>query len=123
MTRTRMNNRRMSATDIVRWPPEAADGDVQERPPGKKIHATIGYTDDCKVLETFLRGGGQVGSDVDFELDDIAVLISRGLQRGDTLRGLADGVARDTRNRPQSKIGIILDKLCEMENVLQASAK
>ena len=62
-----------------------------------------------------MRGGGRVGSDTDFLLDDIAVLLSRLLQHGDTLALIARGVGRTASGAPSSLIGGVVDKLVEIE--------
>lgn len=111
MSRARPPNRRQGDRDFVRWPPEGSD-----REPGRRIHVTANFADATgKMYETFLRGGGRVGTDVDFLLDDVAVLISRGLQHGDTAAAMADGVSRGIHGEATSVVGVILDKLVEIE--------
>src|ERR1700693_4003347 len=75
--RTKLPNRREHETEILEW-----------GPPGNgtcEVFVSAGYDDFGRLRETFIRGGGRVGSDRDFLLDDIAVLISRGLQHNDSL--------------------------------------
>ena len=105
MTRERLPNRRQSITDNLRWP--LIDG--------RRIHVTAGLSLDSRILETFLRGGGQVGSERDFLLDDVAVLISRTLQHGDTLEALSRGVGRLSDGAPASVVGAVIDRLREIE--------
>jgi hypothetical protein len=109
MARERLPNRRDSTTAPAWWPPE--------RP--RRIHVTAGFTDDGRVLEAFLRGGGVVGSERDHLLDDIAVLVSRDLQHGDGLAQLAAGVGRLPDGRPTSVVGAVIDALLELEQVEQ----
>jgi hypothetical protein len=106
MTRQRLANRRAGITDSVRWP---LDG-------GRKVFVTAGFTADGRILETFLRGGGRVGSEIDFLLDDIAVILSRSLQHGDNLAALGRGVGRLATGAPSSVIGAVLDRLIEIES-------
>ena len=108
MTRERLPNCRTCVTDQVRWP--LIDG--------RRIHVTAGLAPDGRLLETFLRGGGQVGSERDFLLDDIAVLISRALQHGDTLDTLSRGVGRLSDGVAASVIGAVIDRPCEIERAL-----
>ncbi|HLJ20095.1 MAG TPA: ribonucleotide reductase [Stellaceae bacterium] len=103
--RERLPNRRAQITDNVRWP---LDG-------GRRIHVSAGLTPDGRILETFLRGGGRVGSEVDFLLDDVAVLISRLLQHGDTLGAIASGLGRLSTGEPASVVAAVVDRLLEIE--------
>jgi hypothetical protein len=105
MSRERLPNRRRSESDGVRWP---LDG-------GKRIHVTAGFAHDDRLLECFLRGGGQVGSERDFLLDDVAVLISRLLQHGDTLADIVDGMGRAADGEVTSMIGAIAECLHKIE--------
>src|ERR1051326_8011052 len=99
--REKLPNRRPSVTDGTRWPIEV----------GRRIHVTAGFALDGRILETFLRGGGRVGSEVGFLLDDIAVLISRALQHGDTLEAIGRGLGRLSESQPASVIGAVIDRL------------
>ena len=103
--RKRLPHRRRAITDTLRWPIEG----------GRRIHVTAGFAEDGRLLEVFLRGGGVVGSDRDHLLDDIAVLISRGLQHGDQLEQLAAGVGRLPGGGPASLVGAVLDMLSAIE--------
>jgi hypothetical protein len=105
MSRERLPNRRGCLTDQVRWP-------LQD---GRRIHVSIGLARDGRILETFLRGGGQVGSERDFLLDDIAVVVSRLLEHGDDLSSIAKGLGRVAEGAPASVIGAVVDRLCEIE--------
>lgn len=102
--RERLPHRRASVTDCIRWPETF----------GRRIHVTAGFTNDGRILETFVRGGGRVGSERDFLLDDIAVLISRLLQHGDDTSSIANGLGR-IEGRPSSVIGGVVDLLIEIE--------
>jgi hypothetical protein len=103
--RERPPDRRNNATDNIRWP---LDG-------GKRIHVTAGFARDGRIVETFLRGGGQVGSERDHLLDDVAVLVSRCLQHGDSLADIAAGVGREPSGAPASVIGAAVDCLRRVE--------
>jgi len=103
--RERLPHRRQQVTDGIRWPAEG----------GRRIHVSAGFSDDGRILETFLRGGGRTGSELDFLMDDVAVLISRLLQRGDRLEGLAQGLGRLSTGEPASVVGAVVRKLREIE--------
>lgn len=105
--RTKLPNRREHETAILEWgPPGGATCEV---------FVSAGYDDFGRVRETFIRGGGRVGSDRDFLLDDIAVLISRELQHDDSLDSMAAGMGRDGTGRPTSLIGAVIDLLVTMQ--------
>jgi hypothetical protein len=104
--RTKLPNRREHETEILEW-----------GPPGNgtcEVFVSAGYDDFGRLRETFIRGGGRVGSDRDFLLDDIAVLISRGLQHNDSLDSMAAGMGRDETGQPTSLIGAVIDLLLTM---------
>jgi hypothetical protein len=71
------------------------------------------------VREVFLRGGAKVRSHLDYQLDDVGVLISRLLQHGDTLAEIAKGLGRGEVGEPMSIIGASADALLELENELK----
>jgi hypothetical protein len=105
--RTRLPNRREHETEILEW-----------GPPGRapcKVFVPDGYDDFGRLRETFIRGGGRVGSDRDFLLDDIAVLISRELQHDDSLASMAAGMGRNEAGQPTSLIGAVIDLLVTMQ--------
>ncbi len=106
MTRQRLPDRRPSVTECLSW---------QD---GRRIHVTAGFAiedSQAVVRELFLRGGGQVGSERDFLLDDVAVLISRLLQHGDGVAKLSAGVSRLPSGEPASVIGAALDLAARIE--------
>jgi hypothetical protein len=105
--RTRLPNRREHETEILEW----------GRPGGARceVFVSAGYDDFGWLRETFIRGGGRVGSDRDFLLDDIAVLISRELQHNDSLDSMAAGMGRDEAGQPTSLIGAVIDLLVKMQ--------
>jgi hypothetical protein len=91
---------------------------LEWRPPGGAkcmVFVSAGYDDFGRLRETFIRGGGRVGSDRDFLLDDIAVLISRELQHDDSLDSMAAGMGRDKTGQPTSLIGAVIDLLVTMQ--------
>jgi hypothetical protein len=102
MSRERLLNRRPSVPETVILTS------------GERVHVTLGFAVDGRVLETFLRGG-KVGSDRDHGLDDIAILVSRLLQHGDTLGDIAAGISRLPDNSPASAIGAVVDTLVAIE--------
>jgi hypothetical protein len=104
MSRERLPNRRRQVKDFMRWPLEG----------GKRIHVSAGLSADGRILEAFLRGS-KIGSELDFLLDDIAVLLSRDLQHGDRLAQIASGLGRLPDGKPASLIGAVVDRLRSIE--------
>jgi hypothetical protein len=104
MKRERLPSRRPQVTDDTRWP---GDG-------GRRIHVSAGLAADGRILEAFLRGS-KSGSELDFLLDDIAVLLSRDLQHGDRLAQIASGLGRLPDGKPASLIGAVVDRLRSIE--------
>ena len=102
MSRERLPNRRPSVTETV----------ILQT--GERVHITAGFALDGRILETFLRGG-KTGSDLDHLLDDAAVTISRLVQHGDSLAAIAAGIGRLPDNAPASAIGVVVDRLLEIE--------
>ena len=102
MSRQRLPNRRPAVTESLIWN-------------GARVHITAGFSPDGRLLETFLRGGGRVGSERDHTLDDIAVALSRLLQYGDALTDIARGVGRLPTGEPASVVGAVADRLLEIE--------
>lgn len=93
-------------------------------PPGGapcKVFVSAGYDGFGRLREAFVRGGGRVGSDRDFLLDDTAVLISRELQHEDSLDSMAAGMGRDEAGRPTSLIGAVIDLLVKMQAEYQTT--
>jgi hypothetical protein len=80
--RERLTNRRGDVTDCARWPSQG----------GRRVHVSAGFSNDGRVLEVFLAGGGKAGSESNLLLADIAVILSRLLQHGDTLADIAVGL-------------------------------
>ncbi len=84
---------------------------------GIAAHATIGFDPATgEARELFLRPrSGRVGSDVDFLVDDIAVVISVALQHGvpaeALLRSVAQAPALDGSPAPSSIVGAALTLL------------
>jgi hypothetical protein len=110
--RERLPNRRRQITDITRWPLAG----------GRSIHVSAGLAPDGRILETFLRGGGRVGSETDFLLDDVAVILSRLLQHGDTIELIARGVGRLPDGSPASMVGAAVDVLQRLRGAQVAGA-
>ena len=102
MSRERLPNRRRSITDSITWG-------------GSRVHVTAGFSDNGRLLETFIRGGGRGGSERDHMLDDIAVALARLLQHGDRLEALAAGVGRLPTGEPASILGAVVDRLLAIE--------
>ncbi len=125
MSRSKLPQRRANVTEWIWWPPPPENAT-------KRIHITAGLVMDAagalKVKECFIRGGSKVGHERDTLYDDLAVLLSRALQHGDTLEEIAAGlsgrnVASDLypQGAPASVIGAVVDCLIGIEKGLAAS--
>ncbi len=77
---------------------------------GRRYHLTIGEYPDGRPGEVFIHGA-KPGSDTDLLCDDLAVLISRLLQLGDSPAALAAGIGRLGNGDPASIVGAIADVL------------
>ena len=79
---------------------------------GRRHHLTVGFYDDGRPGEVFLHGA-KVGSDSDGLNADVAVILSRLLQHGDT--DIAAGMGRQGRSgQPISLIGAVADRIAEI---------
>jgi hypothetical protein len=94
--RERLPNRRRLTTETIDWD-------------GHQIHVTVGFSTDDRPLEVFARDARRIDGQLDRELDDGAVLISRCLQRGDTIESLAGGIRRLPTGEPVSAIAAVID--------------
>lgn len=112
MTRHRLPPRRHMVTDCAFWPP-------QDNPAGKpsaRIHVSGGFDEPGgRILECFLRGGGRTGTDIDFVLDDFAVVLSLALQSGIGVDQVAKSLARDPGGGPTCVLGAVVDCLVRIE--------
>ena len=94
-TRHRLPNRRRAVTF-----------DVEHG--GATYSVGIGLYDDDRLGEVFI-GGARAGSDLNGLLADVGVLVSRGLQHGDSIEALAAATARlGDGTTPASVIGAVL---------------
>jgi hypothetical protein len=100
MTREQLPNRRSSESCDVRFG-------------AHKIHVMVGFAPDGRVLEVFARTA-KPQSDLDLEIDDAAVLISRLLQHGDGLAAIRQSLGRLPDGRPASVIAAIVDEAVEL---------
>lgn len=123
MSRTRLPSRRVARTESVLWPPppDAAS---------KKIHVTAGFYPSGRVGECFIRGGTKAGHERDSLYDDLAVVLSRLLQYGDTLADIEAGLSGRgdptddvPKGRPASLIGAIVEALMKLENDERADVR
>jgi hypothetical protein len=106
MSRERLPARRSQLTDSsARWPIDS----------GRRLHISVGLSSDGRCLEVFARGASKTGTDLDFTLDDAAIMLSRLLQHGDRLEDIARGLSRFPDGRPSSIVGVIVDKAREIE--------
>lgn len=102
--RERLPGRRHVIRGFTRWPLDD----------GQKIHIDAGFTPDGRLMETFLRGGGHVASDLDNTLDDAAKCISLAIQFGCPIATIAATLGREGDGKPSSVIGAAVDKLAEI---------
>jgi hypothetical protein len=78
---------------------------------GQRYHLTVGEYPDGSPGEVFIHGA-KPGSHVDLLCDDLAVVISRLLQHGDSPAALAAGLGKlGDGQGPASLIGAIADVL------------
>lgn len=104
MSRERLPNRRATVTETVTWG-------------SNRVHISAGLATNGRVLECFVAGA-KVGSERDQQLDDEGVLLSRLLQHGDRLVTIAAGIGRLPGGAPATLIGVVIDRLLEMEREL-----
>lgn len=78
---------------------------------GIEAYATLGFTDDGRPREIFLRPrpGVKAGSPVEFLLDDIAVILSIAIQHGLSPDALAGSLGRNDDGSPSSIVGAALE--------------
>lgn len=76
----------------------------------KAYQVTVGYYEDGRLGEVFINGG-KSGEAVESIARDGAVLMSIALQYGATIETLAKAITRDTAGRPQTIVGVVLDRL------------
>jgi hypothetical protein len=94
--RERLPNRRPSITATLEWR-------------NSPLRVSVGFNHDGKPLEIFARAS-KPDSDLDCDVDDIAVALSRLLQRGDQLSSIARGIGRLPDGSPSSIVGAIIDE-------------
>lgn len=107
-SRRRLPNRRPHLGEAIEWR-------------GKLWELRVGIDDRAIVREVFCIGP-KAGSDTQAYIDDACVVISRGLQHGDTIQGMADGITREpTRldDPAASLIGLIVAVAARIERELQ----
>ncbi len=101
--RTRLPNRRRSITEKVETPTGAC-------------HMTVGFGDDLRPREIFLRpAASRSGSAMQFLADDAAILVSLALQYGVPVDAIAGAMSRTTAPdgsaAPASLLGAAADLL------------
>lgn len=119
--RTALPNRRPQVTERVTWQllPEHAP---------TKVYVSAGFEWSEEhgyglLKELFLRGAAKSGSERDFLLDDIAVLIARALQCGDSPEALAAGMGRTAEGHPTSIVGAVLDAAVKLQAETRGEAE
>lgn len=116
-TRIGLPDRRNQITERIAWALE--DGKMET-----KVFVSAGFDPETiELREVFLRGGGKIGSERDFLLDDIAVLFSRALQCGDTARVIAAGMGRKPDGSPTSILGAAADAVVRIEAAVCGNAE
>lgn len=76
---------------------------------------TVGYYDDGSIGEIFITGG-KSGEQVEAIARDSAIMASFALQHGVELETIAHAITRDSQNQPMSIIGVVVDKVVEMQS-------
>ncbi len=80
---------------------------------GATYEVGLGFYGSGQCGELFISGS-KAGSGLDALLNDAAILISRGLQRGDTLEDLAKAMGREGDGAtPSSAIGAALSRAAQ----------
>jgi hypothetical protein len=112
-TRVPLPPRRHQITEHITWA-------LEDGRPGVNLLVSAGlHPNTAQLKEVFLRPTGQVGSERDFLLDDVAVVLSRALQSGDTAKALAAGMGRKPDGSPASLVGAALDAIARIEADIQ----
>jgi hypothetical protein len=92
--RRRLSNRRESRTETILVF-------------GQQLHVTVGFDPDGTALEVFARCA-RPDSDVDTLADDVAVLLSRELQFGDSLDAIYRSLGKERGVRPLSLVAEVV---------------
>ena len=110
----------MSAPERRRPPPRRRNTVARIAAGAVAAHASVGFDDGGRPAEIFLRptGGAKSGSEVDFLLDDLAVVISVALQHGVPAAALARSISRGPDGAPSTIAGAALAFLAELEEGL-----
>jgi hypothetical protein len=112
-SRQRLLNRRTHAGEPIEWR-------------GHLWELRVGVDDRLRVMEVFCtaapQAGVKVGADRHIEIDDVCVLISRALQHGDGIAGMAESLTREPMLKDDpaaSLIGLIVAVAARIEAELQ----
>lgn len=78
---------------------------------GIEAYATLGFNEEGRPAEIFLRPrpGVKAGSPVEFLIDDIAVILSIAIQHGLSPEALAGSLGRNDDGSPSSIVGAALE--------------
>lgn len=99
MTRESLPPRRFCETVEVMWG-------------GRPIQIGIGYFDDGRPAEVFVTGV-KVGTDVQAEMRDAAIVLSLALQFGCPFETIVRSLTRDENEHAASIIGMVVDRVAE----------
>jgi hypothetical protein len=77
---------------------------------GLEFIATVSHFLDGRLAEIFLTNG-KCGSDSDVSARDAAVVCSIALQFGAPLDAIRKALMRDSQDRPNEPLGVVLDRL------------
>lgn len=113
MTRVHLKNRRLNTTLKVSW-----RGRVD-----LSILITFGFDDTYNIKEAFVAGFRD-DVEVNAMACDACILLSRGLQHGDTLSDLANALLEnraegETSGSPSSMIGAIVRTALQLQNEIK----
>lgn len=81
---------------------------------GVKITMTVGFYPDGTLGEVFLNAD-KVGSMIDVQLQDAAIILSLALQHGVPLQQVAHALKRDKFGIASSPIGAAVDRITPLE--------
>ena len=100
-----------AARERERLPHRRENTTVPVEAGGIEAYATLGFTDEGRPLEIFLRPrpGVKAGSPVEFLIDDIAVILSIAIQHGLSPEALAGSLGRNDDGSPSSIVGASLE--------------
>jgi hypothetical protein len=73
--------------------------------------ATLGFYDDGRMGEIFMRATDKAGSELDIQVRDISILCSILLQHGCELETIRHALTRNADNSASGPLGALLDRI------------